>query len=193
MKCPVAAALLPRAGIPHMRGTDNFLDRWLRRRGVLGPDSPQRVHVGVLAAVTLFHLLALLACVPWLFSWSGVALAVGGDIVLGSLGVNIGFHRLLPHRSFACPRWLERTLAVLGFWCWQGTPANWVSIHRMHHQHSDGGEDPHSPRHSFFWGHVGWVLIYDPAVWSATTYDRYARDLLRDRFYKAFERPRVRR
>jgi stearoyl-CoA desaturase (delta-9 desaturase) len=37
---------------------------------------------------------------------------------------------------------------------------------------------------------MGWFLIYDPAVWNIATYDRYARDLFRDRFYKAFERPR---
>ena len=68
---------------------------------------------------------------------------------------------------------------------------NWVAIHRMHHQHSDDPTDPHSPRTGYFWSHMGWFLIYDPAIWSISTYDRYARDLLRDRFYKNLERPRV--
>jgi stearoyl-CoA desaturase (delta-9 desaturase) len=176
-----------------MVGTTSFLDRWLWRLGLLDPKSPQRVHLRVLVVIALFHLLAVLGCVPWLFSWTGLALAVGGDIVLGSLGINIGFHRLLTHRSFACPRWLERTLAVLGVCCWQGSPMNWVAVHRMHHQYSDAGEDPHSPRASFLWAHLGWFLIYDPALWGAATYDRYARDLLRDRFYKALERPRIKR
>jgi stearoyl-CoA desaturase (delta-9 desaturase) len=174
-----------------MLGTTSVVDRCLWRLGILDPKSPLRVNRGVLAVIAGLHLLALLGCVPWLFSWSGLALAVGGDIVLGSLGINIGFHRLLTHRSFACPRWLERTLAVIGVCCWQGTPMNWVAIHRMHHQHSDDGEDPHSPRASFFWSHLGWFLLYNPAIWGMSTYDRYARDLLRDRFYKAFERPRI--
>ena len=67
----------------------------------------------------------------------------------------------------------------------------WVAIHRMHHQHSDEPDDPHSPRTGFFWSHMGWFLIYDPAIYNLSTYDRYARDLLLDRFYKWLERPVV--
>jgi len=174
-----------------MYGTTSFVDRWLWRRGLLDPASPCRVNLPIFAVFVGFHLLALLGCIPWLFSWTGLALAIGGNIVIGSLGINIGYHRLLTHRSFACPRWLERTLAVIGFCCWQGSPMNWVAVHRMHHQHSDETEDPHSPKESFFWAHFAWILIYDPAIWSMSTYDRYARDLLRDRFYKALERTRV--
>jgi stearoyl-CoA desaturase (delta-9 desaturase) len=171
----------------------SFADRCLWRLGLLDPASPRRVNWRLVGVIVGFHLLALLACVPWLFSWAGVALAVTADIVMGSLGINVGYHRLLTHRSFACPRWLERTLAVIGVCCRQGTPLQWVAVHRMHHQHSDDGEDPHSPRTGFFWSHFGWILIYDPAIWGASTYDRYGRDLLRDRFYKNLERPRVTR
>jgi stearoyl-CoA desaturase (delta-9 desaturase) len=174
-----------------MLGTPSLIDRWLRGRGVLDPKSPRRVHRGILAGIVGFHLLALLACVPWLFSWSGVALAVGGLYVIGGLGVSVGYHRLLTHRSFACPRWLEHGLSVLGVCCWQGSPMNWVAMHRMHHQHSDEPGDPHSPRQSFFWSHMGWFLIYDPAIYNLATYDRYARDLFQDRFYKWLERARV--
>jgi stearoyl-CoA desaturase (delta-9 desaturase) len=174
-----------------MGGKAGALDRWLWRLGVLSPASPLRVHPRIVTGIVGYHALALLACLPWLFSWSGLAWALAGTYLFGTLGVNIGFHRLLTHRGFACPRWLERALAVLGACCWQGTPLNWVAIHRMHHHHADGGEDPHSPKAGFFWSHVGWFMIYDPAIWNASTYDRYARDLLRDRFYKAFERRRV--
>src|SRR5262249_3750474 len=145
----------------------------------------------ILSAIAAFHLAALLACVPWLFSWSGLAWAVGGLYLFGTLGINVGYHRLLTHRGFACPSWLEHALAVIGACCWQGSPMAWVAVHRMHHQHSDEPGDPHSPRGSFFWSHVGWVLIYDPSIYCLSTYDRYARDLIRDRFYKWLERPRV--
>jgi stearoyl-CoA desaturase (delta-9 desaturase) len=150
-----------------------------------------RVHPRILRGIVGFHLLALLACLPWLFSWSGLAWAVLGLYLFGTLGINIGYHRLLTHRGFACPRWLEHGLSVLGTCCWQGTPLNWVAVHRMHHQHSDGPGDPHSPRRSFFWSHMGWFLIYDPAIYNLGTYDRYARDLFQDRFNKLLERPRV--
>jgi len=145
----------------------------------------------VLAVIIAFHLLALLGCVPWLFSWSGLAWALAGLYLFGTLGVNIGYHRLLTHRGFVCPRWLEHGLALLGACCWQGSPMSWVAIHRMHHQHSDEPDDPHSPRTNFFWSHMGWFLIYDPAIYNLSTYDRYARDLLLDRFYKWLERPVV--
>jgi stearoyl-CoA desaturase (delta-9 desaturase) len=167
------------------------LDRWSWRFGLLDPASPRRVNRRIFTGIVGFHLLALLACVPWLFSWSGLAWAVGGLYLFGTLGINIGYHRLLTHRGFACPRWLEHGLSVLGACCWQGTPMNWVAIHRMHHQHSDEPGDPHCPRASFFWSHMGWFLIYDPAIYNLTTYDRYARDLFQDRFYKWLERPRV--
>ena len=174
-----------------MLAKTSFLDRWFRRLGFLSRESPLRVHPRIFAGIVGYHLLALLACLPWLFSWTGVALVVLGIYVFGTLGINIGFHRLLTHRGFACPHWLERIFTTLGVCCWQGTPMNWVSVHRMHHQHSDEPQDPHTPKESFFWSHMGWFMIIDPALWNMSTYDRYARDLLRDRFHKSFERSRV--
>jgi fatty-acid desaturase len=168
-----------------------FLDRWLWRRGVLDPAGPARVNRRILWGMAVFHLLAALAFLPWLFSWSGLGCAVGAYYLFGVLGINVGYHRLLTHRGFGCPRWLEHALAVLGFCCRQGTPLTWVAIHRLHHQHSDEPGDPHSPRDSFFWGHMGWFLIDDPRVFNLDLYDRYARDLFQDRFYKWLERPRV--
>ena len=169
----------------------SLLDRWLWRRGVLDPATPLRVNLPILGVIAAYHLLALLACVPWLFSWSGVALAVLGLYLFGTLGINIGYHRLLTHRGFACPKSIEHGLTVLGACCWQGTPMSWVAIHRMHHHHSDEPGDPHSPNESFFWSHMGWFLIRDPAIYDLSTYDDYARDLFEDRFYKWMERPRV--
>ncbi len=174
-----------------MLGPATVMDRCFWRLGLLDPAAPLRVNGRVLRGIAGFHLLALLACLPWLFSWSGLAWAVAGLYLFGTLGINIGYHRLLTHRGFACPRWLEHGLSVLGACCWQGTPLNWVAVHRMHHQHSDGAGDPHSPRRSFLWSHMGWFLIYDPALYDLSTYDRYARDLFLDRFNKWLERPRV--
>jgi stearoyl-CoA desaturase (delta-9 desaturase) len=174
-----------------MLGTTSFVDRCLWRLGWLDPATPLRVNLPVLTGIAGFHLLALLGCVPWLFSWSGVAWTVAGLYLFGTLGINIGYHRLVTHRGFTCPPKLEHALCVLGVCCWQGTPMSWVAMHRMHHQHSDEDGDPHSPRRSFFWSHMGWFLIYDPAIYNFSTYERYVRDLVFDRFYKRLERPRV--
>jgi stearoyl-CoA desaturase (delta-9 desaturase) len=163
------------------------VDRYCWRLGILDPASPLRVNVPVIATIAAFHALALLACVPWLFSWSGLAWCALGPYVFGTLGINVCYHRLLTHRGFACPRWLEHGLSVLGVCCWQGTPVNWVAVHRMHHQNSDVTADPHSPRKSFFWSHMGWFMVIDPAIYNLGTFDRYARDLIHDRFYKWLE------
>jgi WD40 repeat protein len=165
----------------------SLVDRWLWQAGVLNSQSSLRVKRRILTGIIAFHLLALLACAPWLFSWSGLAWTVGGIYLFGTLGINIGYHRLLTHQGFSCPRLLEHALSVLGMCCWQGSPMRWVAIHRMHHQHSDQPCDPHSPRGSFFWSHMGWLLVYDSELHDLSIYYRYARDLLRDRFYKRLE------
>jgi fatty-acid desaturase len=134
-----------------------------------------------------YHLLALLAFFPWFFSWTGVALCVFGVYVFGMLGVNLCFHRLLTHRSFECPRWLEYTLAILGVCSTQDSPVYWVAVHRRHHQFADDERDPHSPIASFFWAHVGWLILKSDDLERAAVTQRHAKDLLRDPFYRKLE------
>jgi stearoyl-CoA desaturase (delta-9 desaturase) len=149
---------------------------------------PMRIQWVPTIFIVGYHLLTVLALLPWFFSWTGVALTVVGTILTGSLGISLCYHRLLTHRGFRCPKWLEHTLAVLGCCALQDTPIRWVAVHRRHHQYADEGPDPHSPLVSFFWGHVGWILIENSELDRLAIYERYARDLLRDRFYKAMER-----
>jgi fatty-acid desaturase len=138
--------------------------------------------------VGLYHLVALLAVLPWFFSWTGVVLAVVGIYVFGGLGINLCYHRLLTHRGLACPKWLEHGFAVLGVCSMQDTPARWVAVHRRHHEHADRREDPHSPLVNFVWGHVGWMLVENRDLARLGIYDRYAKDILRDPFYRRLER-----
>jgi stearoyl-CoA desaturase (delta-9 desaturase) len=134
------------------------------------------------------HAIAALAVFPWFFSWTGVVLLLTGIIVFGTLGINIGYHRLLTHKGFSCPRWLEYTLAIVGLCSLQEAPACWAAIHRRHHQFADEDEDPHSPVVSFFWAHMGWVLKGTYGLQRATLIDRYAKDLLRQPFYAWLEK-----
>jgi fatty-acid desaturase len=133
--------------------------------------------------IIVVHLVALLACLPWFFSWTGVLLAVLGAYAFGLLGMNIGYHRLLTHRSFSCPRWLERALAIVGACCLQESPTVWVALHRQHHSMADKEDDPHSPVSSFLWAHVGWLVIKSANAEPLPSIERYSRDLLRDPFY----------
>jgi stearoyl-CoA desaturase (delta-9 desaturase) len=122
------------------------------------PEEAQPIRIYWIYALSLgmVHLLSLLALVPSLFSISGLVVLVVTHILFDGLGVSIGYHRLLTHRGFQCPRWLEHLFAILGICTLQDSPARWVAVHRMHHQHSDHQPDPHTPLVTFFWGHVGW-------------------------------------
>lgn len=150
---------------------------------------PTTINWGYAIILVAVHLLCLLIFFPYFFSWSGLALAILGDFVFGLLGINIGYHRLLTHRGFSCPKWFEHALAIVGICNLQDSPARWVAIHRLHHKHTDEQPDPHSPLVNFLWGHVGWLLFVNRDHYSLLQYERYSRDLLRDRFYLKLEKP----
>jgi stearoyl-CoA desaturase (delta-9 desaturase) len=131
---------------------------------------------------------ALLAAVPlawgWGLSWRDVVIAVVMYYVSG-LGVTVGFHRYLTHRSFRAPRAVRIALAIAGSMALQASALQWVADHRRHHRFSDRDGDPHSPwrygtsfravAKGFFYAHVGW--LYD---WEKTDEERFAPDLVAD-------------
>lgn len=106
------------------------------------------LHVGAVAAVL------------W-FSWFALLLALVMLWLTCSLGISLGFHRMLTHKSFQPKRWLKLVLVLLGILALQGRPFFWVGVHRLHHRDPDGALDPHTPRHGFFWSHWGWMLRED--------------------------------
>jgi stearoyl-CoA desaturase (delta-9 desaturase) len=150
--------------------------------------SHRRINWRYLFAVGTYHLLALLAFHPWFFSRSGVALAVIGVYVYGAAGINLCYHRLLSHRSFRCPLWLEHSFAMIAVCCVQDTPARWVATHRLHHHRADDRPDPHGPLVNLFWSYMGWLFVENTDLRRGVAYDRYARDILRDKFYRWIER-----
>jgi fatty-acid desaturase len=139
-------------------------------------------------AVGSYHLLALLALLPWFFSKTGVILAVTGVYVFGAAGINLCYHRLLSHRSFSCPLWLEHAFAIIAVCCVEDTPARWVATHRLHHHRADDRADPHSPLVNLFWSYIGWLFLENTDLARGVAYDRYARDIIRDKFYRWIER-----
>lgn len=142
------------------------------------------IYVGTLITI---HALALLAFMPSLFWWPAVFAAILGIHVFGQ-GITIGYHRLLTHRSFKTPVWVERTFAILGICCMEDTPARWVAIHRIHHVHSDEQPDPHSPLVNFLWSHFGWLSVNNRATHSLSAIEKFSKDLLRDPFYMYMEK-----
>jgi fatty-acid desaturase len=91
--------------------------------------------------IASYHVLALFALMPRFLNWTAVIVAIIAARLFGLLGVNIGYHRLLTHRSFKCPKWLEHSLVVIAVCCAEDTPARWVAVHRRHHEKADERTD----------------------------------------------------
>jgi fatty-acid desaturase len=141
-----------------------------------------------LIPILTIHALSLLVLLPALFSWSGVALLLVGTQLFGIWGINIGYHRLLAHRSFRTYTWFERFLTIVALCSMQDTPARWVATHRLHHRHADEVDDPHSPLGDFVWSHIGWLFRRNPSLHHFGIYHKYAHDVLEDRFFMWLEK-----
>ena len=89
----------------------------------------------------------------------------------------MGYHRLHTHRGFKTYKWFEYFLAICGTLTLEGGPIFWVATHRLHHQHSDQPEDPHTPRVSGFWAHIGWMIFGEAHHNDTARMARYAPDL----------------
>ena len=103
------------------------------------------------------HLAAVTAL--WNFTWTGLFALLFLNWVAGSLGIGITFHRLLTHRGFKAPKWLEYLGTLCGMLASEGGAITWVAMHRAHHTFSDRpGKDLHTPKDGFWWSHFGWIL-----------------------------------
>jgi stearoyl-CoA desaturase (delta-9 desaturase) len=135
----------------------------------------------------VFHLGAVAALFYW--SWRGLIVAAVLAWVAQSLGVGMCYHRLLTHRSYRVPKLVEYFMIVCATLSLEGGPINWVATHRLHHAHSDEpGGDPHTPYDGRWWSHMGWILTGTAQQHSQEVLERYAPDLMKDRFIVALNR-----
>src|ERR1700761_1992060 len=94
--------------------------------------------------VAIFHIGAIAAL--FLFSWKALLVTAILWYVSLSFGIGMGYHRLLTHRGYKVPKWVEYFLTTCATLALEGGPIFWVGTHRIHHQTSDREGDPHSPR-----------------------------------------------
>lgn len=141
-------------------------------------------------SITFFaavHALALLA--PWFFSWSALGVAIFLHWLFGSIGICLGYHRLLTHRSLRVPKGLEYAIALIGALALQGGPIFWVAGHRRHHTYTeDIDKDPYSAKRGFWWSHMGWLLYKRPEFFESESNRKFAPDLAKDAFYRWLDR-----
>ncbi|HAX75170.1 MAG TPA: acyl-CoA desaturase [Cyanobacteria bacterium UBA11372] len=146
---------------------------------------PHRLKWGVLLFIAFVHIGAMFAFLPSNFSWAAVALAVFFHWVTGGVGITLGWHRLVTHRSFQVPKLLEYFLVFCGTLSCEGGVINWVGSHRIHHLHSDQALDPHDSNQGFWWSHIIWMFYVDPAD---LDFSRYIKDIADDPVYQFLQK-----
>src|SRR3954452_25579311 len=132
-----------------------------------------------LAAIVLF----------WNQLVSATDLAILASLYLvTAVGITVGFHRMLTHRSFRTHKATEYLFAIVGTMAVQGSVIAWVADHRKHHAHTDVEGDPHSPHVGHGEGVAGVLrgLWHAPTGWLLSEHGRadrkkYAPDLYEDR------------
>jgi stearoyl-CoA desaturase (Delta-9 desaturase) len=165
-------------------GADDHLE------GLGAPIVVKKIDRLATATITVLPML-LLAFAVWQtwnreLNWNDVLIFAVMYVPCG-LGITVGFHRLLTHRSFKTAPWLRAVFAICGTMAIEGPVIEWVTFHRQHHAYSDRPGDPHSPHvghgegvRAAFSGlahaHLGWLF---EQVQRGST-ERYARDLLAD-------------
>lgn len=130
------------------------------------------------------HLLSLIGIVYVIYTAQYMWLLVGllTYWFIGVLGINIGMHRLLSHRSFKTYRWFERFVSIIGVLTTVGSPLAWVAIHRQHHRAAETPQDPHSPYQ------IGNLRAWF-GLWPKIKLDaKLIRDLRQDQFQRFLHR-----
>ena len=152
-------------------------------RGPL-PAQQRKLKRGTFVFMLANHVGAVAALLPMFWSWQGV-LAFAILYWTTVLGVTLGLHRLVAHRSFEAPRWLERVLVLMGTLACQAGPLEWVGLHRHHHKFSDQPNDHHDAGRGLWWAHSGWMLHSIPALEHS---ERFVGDLRKDPLYHWLDR-----
>jgi stearoyl-CoA desaturase (delta-9 desaturase) len=136
-------------------------------------------HTAIFMAI--FHVGAVAAL--FMFNWRALVVAIVLWWVTASLGVGMGFHRLLTHRGYKTPKLVEYFLTFCGALALEGGHILWVVTHRIHHAHTDVPGDPHTPRDGGWWSHIGWMLRGPAQQYEPEVIARYAPDLIKDKFH----------
>jgi fatty-acid desaturase len=140
----------------------------------------QEGHINWITAIamTIFHIGAIAAL--FFFSWTNLAVAVVMYFFAINVGIGMAYHRLLTHRGYRTPKWVEYFLTTCGTLALEGGPIFWVATHRVHHQNSDHEGDPHTPHDGTLWAHAGWIISGRSLHSETALLGRYAPDLTRD-------------
>lgn len=119
-------------------------------------------------ALTLFVVISLVAVVGvplfgYFFDYTWVDWTLFGVFyVITGLGITVGYHRLISHRSFTCPDPVRIAFLIAGGWALENSALKWCSDHVRHHAKVDQEEDPYNAKKGFWHSHLLWIFFKDP-------------------------------
>lgn len=134
------------------------------------------------------HVGALAAFVPALFSWQALAVCIGLHWFTCSVGICLGYHRYLAHKSMKLRKPAEFFVLLAGSLSGEGSPMTWAATHRLHHQKSDQDGDPHSPLVGPWWSHILWLFVRRKGAERDLLWQKYIPELIDRPMMKFFEK-----
>lgn len=128
--------------------------------------------------IFILQIFAYISVIPMVLyaEWYHYFIAIIVYFIIGGLGMIVGYHRLLSHRSFVVPTWFEKLIVILAALSLTGPAIDWVAIHRAHHKWHDTDKDPHSP------DHLGRFRVHFLTMFAEVS-PKFAVDLLKNKFY----------
>src|ERR1700739_2301521 len=95
------------------RAGQNFRRNWVTTLFMLA------FHIGAVAAL-------------FFFSWTGLIAAAVLYVLSINVAIGMCYQRLLPHRGYKVPKWLEYAMTVCATLSLEGGPIFWVGTHPIH-------------------------------------------------------------
>jgi stearoyl-CoA desaturase (delta-9 desaturase) len=111
------------------------------------------------------------------WSWGWGSLGLLAFFIFDNLGVQLGVHKLMSHRSWQASPFVTRLLAFFAVLSGQGSPLVWVAIHSgIHHKVYDQPQDLHSPIHGKFYAFISWYWRCDTSKINFLNAKEFLRD-----------------
>jgi len=142
-----------------MKTHDNEVHRMHAMSALTNPDAGKVVWSPKKSLWFFTHLLIAVVGGVMTFGETPVVLSAVLTVVTLCLGHTVGLHRLLIHRSFECPKWLERLLVYLGTLVGMGGPFGMIYLHEIRDWAQRHGHcHPFFIHRAGFWRDAWWNL-----------------------------------
>ncbi|MEK7760751.1 MAG: fatty acid desaturase [Nitrospirota bacterium] len=141
-------------------------------------DDPRTLDIPTIGLFALVTLAALIGVPVFGYTHGYTKLdwtMAGIQYLISGLGITVGYHRMISHRSFRCPDWIKVAFLVAGSWAMENSALKWSANHARHHGRVDQDEDPYNARRGFWYSHCGWLFTK-----RSHRIERYAPGLRKD-------------